>query len=182
MKVLGIVGMPGSGKGEFSTVASEMGIPVVVMGDVIRSEVQKAGLPPVDSSMGIVARWMRDEHGMAAIAKVCIPVIESHRSGLVLIDGIRGDAEVREFADHFPEFILIAIESPIDSRLDRLQSRARSDDLTDIHALSLREERESSFGLCNAIHMATIRVSNTGSLDEYRQKVRSIIEQLAGGV
>ena len=59
MKVIGIVGMPGSGKGEFSAVADELGIPVVVMGDVIREEVKKEGLPPVDASMGVIARRLR---------------------------------------------------------------------------------------------------------------------------
>jgi dephospho-CoA kinase len=181
MKVLGIVGMPGSGKGEFSSVAASMGIPVVVMGDVIRSEVQKAGLPPVDSSMGVVAKQLRHEHGMAAIAKVCIPVIESYQADLVLIDGIRGDAEVSEFAARFPGFTLIAIDSPAESRFGRLQSRARSDDLTDIRDLSARDDRESSFGLRKAMEMATLRISNTGSLDEFRQIVRSTLEQMAGG-
>ena len=180
MKVLGIVGMPGSGKGEFSLVAADLGIPVVVMGDVIRSEVEKSGLPPMDSSMGIVAKRLREEHGMAAIAKVCIPVVESQKSDVVLIDGIRGDAEVREFATHFSEFTLIAIDSPLNIRFERLQARARSDDLSDINELTARDERESSFGLKNAMEMATVRVSNTGSLDEYRYNVRATLKQLAG--
>ncbi|PKL60591.1 MAG: dephospho-CoA kinase [Methanomicrobiales archaeon HGW-Methanomicrobiales-4] len=180
MKVLGIVGMPGSGKGEFSAIASDMGIPVVVMGDVIRSEVRRSGLPPVDSSMGVIARRLREEHGMAAIAKVCIPVIESQKAGTVLIDGIRGDAEVNEFAGYFPEFTLIAIESPFDTRFERLCIRARSDDLTDLSELGSRDERESSFGLCSAMEMASVRIYNTGSLDDYRAKVRTTLEQITG--
>ncbi len=180
MKVIGIVGMPGSGKGEFSAVADELGIPVVVMGDVIREEVKKEGLPPVDASMGVIARRLREQYGMAAIAHVCIPVIESQNSSVVLIDGIRGDAEVREFADHFPDFILIAIDSPLDTRFDRLKVRGRSDDLKDITELSARDERESSFGLQKAINLATMRVQNTGTLDEYRQNVRSTLDQIAG--
>jgi len=180
MKVIGIVGMPGSGKGEFSVVSAELGIPVVVMGDVIREEVRKEGLPPVDASMGVVARRLREQYGMAAIAHVCIPVIESQNSPVVLIDGIRGDAEVREFADHFPDFILIAIDSPLETRFDRLKVRGRSDDLNDISELSSRDERESSFGLREAMILATIRVQNTGTLAEYRETVRSTLELIAG--
>jgi len=104
MKVLAVVGMPGSGKGEFSAIAREMGIPVVVMGDVIREEVKNQGLPPTDESMGIVARALREKHGMAAIAHVCIPVITRQRADVVLVDGIRGDAEVTLFSETFPEF------------------------------------------------------------------------------
>jgi dephospho-CoA kinase len=178
MKVLGIVGMPGSGKGEFSAIAAGMGIPVVVMGDVIRQEVEKSGLPPADSSMGIVARRLREEHGMAAIAKVCIPVIESQNTGVVLVDGIRGDAEVREFSRHFPEFILLAIDTPLKTRFDRLCSRARSDDLTDISELTARDVRESSFGLQDAMNLATIRIDNTQGLEKYRENVRSCLLEI----
>ena len=174
--------MPGSGKGEFSAIASEMGIPIVVMGDVIRAEVQKAGLPPVDRSMGIVARQLREEHGMAAIAKVCIPVIESQKAETVLVDGIRGDAEVREFAAYFPEFTLITIDSPLETRFERVCVRARSDDLKDIRELVSRDERESSFGLRAAMDLATVRVTNTGSLDDYRAQVRASIEHITGVV
>lgn len=180
MKVLGIVGMPGSGKGEFSSIAAEMGIPVVVMGDVIRAEVTKAGLPPLDSSMGIIARKLREEHGMAAIARICIPVLESQKADIVLVDGIRGDAEVREFAGHFSQFTLIAIDSPLEIRFQRLFSRGRSDDLADISELVARDDRESSFGLIRAMDLATARVPNAGSLDEYRAAVRSTLERIAG--
>lgn len=182
MKVLGIVGMPGSGKGEFSAIAGEMGIPVVVMGDVVRAEVERSDLPPTDSNMGLVARRLRDEHGMAAIAKACIPVIESQRSDTVLVDGIRGEAEAREFAGYFPEFMVIAIDTPLKSRFERICIRARSDDLTDLNALVERDSRESSFGLRAAMDLATIRISNSGSLDEFRMLVRQSLEKIIGAV
>lgn len=182
MKVIGIVGMPGSGKGEFSAISADLGIPVVVMGDVIRAEVKKEGLPPVDSSMGIVAKRLRERYGMAAIAHVCIPVIESLGADVVLVDGIRGDAEVREFAQHFSEFTLIAIDSPLKTRFNRLQARARSDDLREIEELAARDERESSFGLYKAMELASVWVQNTGTLDEYHRNVRSTLEQIKGAI
>lgn len=178
MKVIGIVGMPGSGKGEFSLQASETGIPVVVMGDVIRDEVKKAGLPPVDESMGIVARSLREKYGMAAIAKVCIPVIDRLDSDLVLIDGIRGDAEVKEFASYYPDFTLIAIESSPETRLSRLSVRGRSDDLSDMGELISRDDRESSFGLKKAMELASVRISNEGNLDMFKQCVRDTLRKI----
>jgi dephospho-CoA kinase len=180
MKVIGIVGMPGSGKGEFSTVCTEMGIPVVVMGDVIRAEVKKAGLPPVDSSMGIIARKLREKYGMAAIATICIPVIESLQSDAVLIDGIRGDAEVREFSRHFADFSLIAIDSSLETRFARLKSRARSDDLTDINELVSRDDRESSFGLQAAMDLASIHIENSVPLEEYHKQVHETLMRIIG--
>ena len=43
MRVIGTVGLAGSGKGEFATVAEETGVPVVTMGDVIRRECRGRG-------------------------------------------------------------------------------------------------------------------------------------------
>ena len=39
MKIIGLVGLPGSGKGEASRIARQQGLTVLVMGDVIRQEV-----------------------------------------------------------------------------------------------------------------------------------------------
>ncbi len=178
MKVLGIVGMPGSGKGEFSAIAASLGIPVVVMGDVIREQVMKAGLAAVDENMGIVARRLREEHGMAAIAGFCIPHIRVRTEPVVLVDGIRGDAEVGLFTETFPGFTLIAIDAPIEIRLSRLRGRGRSDDLLTMEALAARDERESSFGLKRAIEMAAIHIPNDAGLEVFRAAVTRLIRQM----
>ena len=76
MKVIGVVGLPASGKGEFSKIAAGMGIPVIVMGDVIREAVRKAGLEPNDANFGATANRLRAENGMDAIARLCVPEIQ----------------------------------------------------------------------------------------------------------
>ncbi len=47
---------------------------------------------------------------------------------VVLIDGIRGDAEVTMFRKVFPGFTLISIDSSFETRLARIRARGRSDD------------------------------------------------------
>jgi len=178
MKVLGIVGLPGSGKGEFSKIADQMGIPVVVMGDVIREEVRKAGLPPTDESMGIISKALREMHGMAAIAITCIPFVECIDSDLVLIDGLRGDAEVRVLQDHFPDFVLIAITAPDELRCSRLCNRGRSDDITSISELHERDARETGFGLLNAMKMADHILENTADIEAFTKSVTSTLNAL----
>jgi dephospho-CoA kinase len=182
MKVLGIVGLPGSGKGEFSKIADQMGIPVVVMGDVIREEVRKAGLPPTGESMGIISKALREKHGMAAIAITCIPVVECIDSDLVLIDGLRGDAEVRVLQEHFPNFVLIAITAPDEMRCSRLCNRGRSDDITCLSELYERDTRETSFGLLNAVKMADQILENAADIEEFKKNIISTLNGLQGCV
>lgn len=181
MKVIGVVGLPASGKGEFSKIALAMGIPVVVMGDRIREAVQEAGLEPTDVNMGAVANRLRAEHGMAAIAQLCIPVIERQQAPLVLIDGIRGDAEVAVFRRHFPEFLVIGINSSFENRLKRRGARGRSDDSASAADLKLRDERECSWGLMDALNHADRYIDNNSGLDEYAENVRALLCTLGEG-
>jgi dephospho-CoA kinase len=180
MKVIGVVGLPASGKGEFAGIAAASGIPVIVMGDMIRKAVAEAGLPPTDASMGAVANRLRAERGMDAIAQLCIPVIKKQTAPLVLIDGIRGDSEVRLFKQYFPDFCLIAIDTSFEKRLERLGNRGRSDDTTTADTLRARDERELGWGLAAALAMADYRLNNDGDLAEFSSSVRKVFRRLEG--
>jgi len=178
MRVIGVVGMPASGKGEFSRIAQEAGIPVIVMGDMIRKAVRDAGLEPNDTNFGATANRLRAERGMDAIAQLCVPEIQRQSAPLVLVDGIRGDTEVALFRRCFTGFTLISIESPFDKRLARIAARARSDDFTTAEALHNRDERELGWGLGNALAQADINLKNEGTLDEFAEDVRQLLAQL----
>ena len=181
MQVIGIVGLPASGKGEFSRIAAEMGVPVVVMGDVIRNAVKETGLPPTDENMGLVANRLRQVEGMDAIALRCVPLVKATYAPLVVIDGIRGDAEVHVFRREFPGLRLIGIDSDFPTRLTRLGARGRSDDLNNADELKLRDERELGWGLGRALEAADIVITNNGTIDQFSRDVRTLLLKLRGG-
>lgn len=178
MKVIGVVGLPASGKGEFSKIAAETGIPVIVMGDMIRRAVNEAGLEPTDANFGATANRLRAEGGMDAIAQLCIPEVRKQPGPLVLIDGIRGDSEVALFRRTFPGFMLISIDSSFETRLARIAARARCDDFTSADALRNRDAREAKWGLMNALKGADIHIRNEGTLEEFAQAVRVLLNQI----
>jgi len=178
MKVIGVVGLPASGKGEFSKIAAEAGIPVIVMGDRIRAAVLKAGLEPTDANFGSTANRLRAENGMDAIAALCVPEVQRQTAPLVLVDGIRGDAEVRLFRKHFPAFLLISIDSSFEKRLERIRERGRSDDFALPESLRIRDEREMKWGLLHALAEADIRITNEGSLEDFSKAVISVLSSL----
>lgn len=178
MKVIGVVGLPASGKGEFSKIAAKAGIPVIVMGDMIRAAVSKAGLEPTDTNFGETANNLRAKYGRDAIAGLCIPEIKRQKAPLVLVDGIRGDAEVRLFRKHFSTFTLISIDSSFEKRLDRIRARGRSDDFVLPESLRTRDDREMNWGLMNALAEADINIKNEGSLEEFATTVTSVLASL----
>ncbi len=180
MKVIGIVGMPASGKGEVSRIARDLGIPVVVMGDAIREQVRLAGLEPTDANCGAIAGRLRADLGMDAIARITIPAIEAAAAPVVLVDGIRGDYEVTTFREHFPDFTLIGIVSSFETRYARLANRGRSDDSLTKEELRARDAREESWGLGRALELADCRIVNEGSLEGFATEVKDLLRRLGG--
>jgi dephospho-CoA kinase len=178
MKVIGVVGLPASGKGEFSKIAAGMGIPVIVMGDMIRRAVSDAGLEANDANFGAMANRLRAEGGMDAIARLCIPEIQKQSAPLVLVDGIRGDAEAALFRHFFSGFVLISIDSSFENRLARIAARARSDDFTSADDLRNRDERERKWGLLTALNSADQHISNEGTLDEFSDAVHALLGRI----
>jgi dephospho-CoA kinase len=178
MKVIGVVGMPASGKGEFSRIAQEMGIPVIVMGDMIRNAVKEAGLEPNDTNFGATANRLRAERGMDAIAQLCVPEIQRQSAPLVLVDGIRGETEVALFRRNFPSFTLVSIGSSFENRLARIAARARSDDFTTAEELRIRDARELGWGLDKALREADICLVNAGTLTEFSTEVQRMLDDL----
>jgi|Deesub1362B_J571_1020462.scaffolds.fasta_scaffold00118_68 predicted RNA binding protein with dsRBD fold (UPF0201 family)/cytidylate kinase len=175
MKLIAFVGYPLSGKSTATSIARELGIPVVVMGDVVRKEVERRGLDLSDENTGRIASELREKEGMDAIAKRCIPEIIKLRSNLVVIDGIRGIDEVLRFKKEFGEdFILIAIDSAFDNRFRRALKRRRGDDIRTEEELRRRDEREESWGLREAFDRANLIVENNSDINSFKDKIREI--------
>jgi len=178
MSVIGTVGMPGSGKSEAATVAAALGVPVVVMGDVVRQECRDRGLDPAEHH-GRIAQALREENGPGAIAERSLPVIRAHLedNDVVLVDGIRSGVEVEAFREAFDgAFTLVEVYAPYETRRERIESRNRPGDV-DGEPLAEREEREKGFGMDDAIEMADVRVDNTGTLGEFHERVEELLTE-----
>jgi dephospho-CoA kinase len=180
MRVIGTVGLPGSGKGVVAEVAREAGIPVVTMGDVIREACRERGLDPAEHH-GRVAGALREEEGEGAIAARTLPRVESAlaESGTdtVLVDGLRSPAEVEAFERAFGDgFAVVSVEAPFELRAERLADRDRDDTDVDRESLRERERRELDFGMGEVMDDADVRIENTGTLAAFRERARELLE------
>jgi len=184
MRVIGTVGLAGSGKSEAAAMARELGVPVVTMGDVIRQECRDRGLDPA-THHGEVATTLREENGPAAIAERSLPIVRDalEESDRVLVDGIRSDVEVERFRGAFGEdFELISIEAPFEARAERLDLRGRDATVEEGgESLEGRDERELGFGMGEAMAMADQVVENTDSLERFHERIRAILTVEAAG-
>ncbi len=225
MKIIGFVGMPGSGKSVASDVARSMGLKVAVMGDVIRGEARRLGLEPTDENLGRVGNMLRTGEGPDAVARRTLENALSERPGInselcpdakagpkvnagpkakaIVIDGLRSKAEADFFRSSAEEFHLIEIIAPSEARVKWIVSRGRADDpgagilgtetkdpkivtsckdgsvsRDTAEALERRECRELSWGMCEAMREADLRVKNEGDLDDFRASIRKLLDEI----
>jgi dephospho-CoA kinase len=196
LKIIGFVGMPGSGKSVASKVARTIGLEVVVMGDVIRVEAARLGLQPTDENLGNVGNTLRAREGPKAIARRTLEMARSSGKDIVVIDGLRSRDEVEFFRENSDDFRLVEVCASAEARLNRIANRGRSDDaysdeetlqgpkipLSSIdrlqktaEALKKRECRELGWGMCEAFNEADLRIDNNYDLDEFKAKVEAFL-------
>jgi dephospho-CoA kinase len=176
--VVGLVGMPGSGKSIVVETAQEKGYDVVVMGDVVREETRKRGLELNPKNIGAVMLDLRKKGGPGVIAQKCIPRIEQTQSSKVIIDGLRSLNEADVFKEHFPSFSLVAVHASPETRFNRLNRRRRSDDPDGWEVFRERDMRELSVGLGNAIAMAEYIIINEDDKKDVKAKVMEALARV----
>jgi dephospho-CoA kinase len=185
IQVLAFVGAPAAGKTVAALVAQDMDLPIITMGDVIREELKRQGLPLSDENAGRIATELREREGLDAIAKRCIPRIRAAldrvggeaKKTVVVIDGIRGTAEVERFKQEFgPDFTLVRVDTPLIRRYERIKARGRADDALTLEEFKEREEREKGWGMGEAMEKADKVIHNVGSLYAFRKQIKSFLE------
>lgn len=165
MRIVAITGMPGAGKSTAAQALVAQGWNGVVMGDAIREETKRRGLPPDEKNTGEVMRDLRKKHGDSAVAELCMKTIKESRNERVVVDGIRSTAEVETFR-RSAEVLLVAVHASRARRFTLLKERGRSDDPLSYEMFMRRDQRELEIGIGNAIALADEVISNERNTPE----------------
>jgi dephospho-CoA kinase len=172
--------MPGSGKSLGSESARELGIPVLVMGDVVREEAAQRGVEPTPRNLGEIMIGLRRKYGDAAIANACITKFRVMDSSFVVIEGVRSEAEILRFREVFKSVKVIAVHASPQTRFQRLVQRKRSDDSLDWEDFHERDLRELGVGIGGVIARADVMLINEGEASELKLQVLSLLKEEFG--
>lgn len=140
-------GMPGSGKSIIAEVASNMGLPVLIMGDYVRREAKREYGKVTPETTGKVMMELRERMGLDAVAKLLIDDIEKKREKIIIIDGVRCIDELIFFKNKGYKVVTIYVYASRRTRFQRLIERGRLDDINNIDMFIEREEREEEVGV-----------------------------------
>ncbi|MEM4389340.1 MAG: hypothetical protein QXG98_01620 [Candidatus Micrarchaeia archaeon] len=180
MRVIGVVGRRGSGKGVLAEVAKRMGLPVFEMSDVVVKRMLKTKIIIDNRSLRLFADRLRKRFGAGFVARRTIERIkrEVGEAEAAVVVGIRSPAEVREFRKAFSNFKLIAVTAPLPLRWARVRRRRRPEDARDFGEFIWAERVEESWGLGKALQSADIKITNAGSKQAFRKKARKLLMML----
>jgi dephospho-CoA kinase len=170
--------MPGSGKSEVADAFHNAGFPVIVMGDVIRKEVERRGMDVNPKNNKQVMLELRERDGPGAVAKHCVELLRNSDSKVVVIEGCRSLAEVDVFDDYAEEVCIVCVHASPKTRYSRLKKRGRKDDPQDWATFRERDLREISVGLGTVIALSDIVMVNEGTLEELCKESTSLVQRL----
>jgi len=178
-KLILVTGMPGSGKSVVREIVNELGIPVLIMGDIIREEVKRRGLKEEAKSYEFVMRDIREKLSDQIVAERTAQKLNHIKADIAFIDGVRSLEEVRYFRKIAKDVHVLALLSPFRIRLRRLSSRKRLGDPKTEKELEERDEAESKLGLGEVIAKADSYIVNDDRpLEVFKEDLRKTIIRL----
>lgn len=176
MRVIGVSGMPGSGKSIISDKCVEKGAIIVSMGDIIREEAKKRG-----ETTGETAVNLRKERGEYIVSELTIQKIKkllNEGNEKIVVEGIRSHHEVEMFKENFESFMIVSVFANPLTRFERLKNRMREDDSQDYDGFLERDYRELGFGLGNVISLSDKMIINESDLESYYKKIEELLNEI----
>jgi dephospho-CoA kinase len=179
MQVVSIVGMAGSGKSEVAKIFENSGFKKVRFGDITDEEVKKRRLQLNEENERSVRQQLRQEHGMAAYAKLNLPKIDALlKSSNVVVDGLYSWEEYTLLKSRYGNsFHVVAVWASPGTRYKRLAKRqVRPLTADEAASRDVAELENSNKG--GPIAMADFTIINESSLKELEKETRKVLSAL----
>lgn len=189
MTIVALVGLPGSGKTEMTKVFREQGYEYVRFGQAVLDEVLARGIEVNEKNELMVRESMREEHGMAAMAKFLIPTFDNliSQNKNIIADGLYSWEEYLLLKDTYQnDLFILAIYASPKIRYARLTSSKRKydpkkDKKAIYRAYTPEEAKSRDHAQIEKLHqagpiaMADYTINNEGSVDKLIAEVMKVI-------
>ena len=128
--VLGVGGTIGAGKDVCTDhLKSKHGFVVIEMGDLVREEAKQTGLSETRENLEYLTKKRTDEFGIGYWTRKAIKKIESTKSDVIAINGVRRPVDATLPKKVFgAKFKLLFVDADVAVRFKRLRERKRPGD------------------------------------------------------
>lgn len=176
-KVIGIVGHAASGKDTVAEFLERKGFEHFSSGNAIREAMKDKGLPMDRTSLHNFVKEMRKIYGNQYPYDEIVKLIKKNS----VISGIRNSAGIDVFKKEFGKnFLLIAIDAPIEFRYKMARNRGRAGDEITFEKFKEEEEREKqtqggTHELDKVIGLADVVIMNDGTKEDLFKNVENVL-------
>lgn len=176
-RLIALVGLPGAGKSTVTDVMVAHGFQRVYFGGLTLEKLTEAGQEVTEANERAMRERLRQEHGMAAYAKLNVPKIEAAlQNGPTIIDGLYSWEEYLFLRERFPEMEVVAVYAPPKLRYQRLGVR-KDRPLTEAEVRSREASQIENINQAGPIAMADWTFTNVGSTKDLISAVEGYINE-----
>jgi dephospho-CoA kinase len=180
MLIIGIAGHPSSGKDTSAEYIASKGYIHISLGDILREEMKKIGLPIDRPSIRQFVTEKRKEKGAFYPVNLACEKITDN----TIITGFRNLAEVAYVRERYKNhFILIALDAPLTARYERALKRDREGDNLTFEEFKEHDEAErnnnpESHEVDNVLAEANYIIKNTGSQSDLYHEIDQLLTKI----
>lgn len=183
MKIIGITGTYGAGKGTIVEYLKTKGFThFSVSEDYLTPEIEKRGLPVNRDSMILVANEIREQQGPGFIVSELYK--RAKESGKdTIIESIRCLGEIKALRE-LGEFILLAVDADQKIRYDRVTGRKSSkdnvtfDDFKAKEKYEMKNEDPNKQSISKCMDEADYIINNDSNVEELNKNVEAILNDI----
>lgn len=174
-KLIGLTGTNASGKGEAAAFFKTQGYSYFSLSDIIRDELSREGREATRDNLIQKGNQLREKNGGEILARRVMEQV----TGKSVIDSIRNLKEIEYLRTH-KNFILLAIDAPVEIRYQRAKQRGRDESASTLEEFIAKEEEEMTQWekgqqLEACMHAADYRVTNEGTLEYFFKKLEKFL-------
>lgn len=184
--IIGVTGPMGGGKGTVVDILREKGFFGTSLSDRIREEITRRGQKIIRERLQDVADELRRKFGPNVLAMRTWKLVMKQNKNAA-IDSIRSFGEVVFFKEK-PNFFLIGVTAPRELRYQRVKERIRDGEPLSYEEFSRLDEKDFKSGegdegrdIQECLDKADFLIENTGSLEELREKVDTLLKSIKRG-
>lgn len=184
MKIIGITGTLGAGKGTVvEYLVNKQGFKHFSVREYLIEEIKRRGLIVNRDSMTEVANELRAQHSPAYIIEQLYHIASKY-SGNSIIESIRTPGEI-DFLRQQGDFLLIAVDADPRIRYERIVKRGSETDNISYNTFVASEEREfntddpNKQNLSKCIQLADFVITNSGSIEDLFQQLEVDLDSIS---
>jgi dephospho-CoA kinase len=146
---------------------------------MLRDVLDRLYIEQTRESTSTLSTILRQNFGEDIMAKVIFHDVSGDEAGIVAIDGVRRQADIK-YLKELSEFKLVYIDTSMENRYERIQKRGENEDDNQktFEEFKKDHERETELQIKDLKKVADFVVDNNGTLENLHSQIDKIISDL----